>query len=79
MAKRSRKVAPVVTTIGDPIMRDLKDHDTKMHHDRRIKAPCPEDKGGCGATIGQRCWNLALLPTRAYLVGFHRARKAPKS
>jgi hypothetical protein len=58
-------------TYPEPVSSKAEAYAARMVRLAKRRAACPT----CGALTGQRCRDLTLLPTKAFALGFHRARK----
>ncbi len=58
-------------TFPEPVSSKAEAYAARQVRLAKRRGECPR----CGALTGQRCWDLGLLPTRAYAPGFHRGRK----
>jgi len=77
MGRRSKPKPKFTGPIGGAILQEIGSHDTKIRHGMmrsRIYRPCADEKYGCGALPGHRCLNKNMLPTRVFMIGFHRGR-----
>jgi hypothetical protein len=54
----------------EPVSSRAEAYAARQNRLAKRRGDCPR----CDAVRGQRCWDLALLPTRAYALGFHRGR-----
>ena len=54
----------------EPVSSRAEGYDQRQRRLAKRRGDC----GKCGAHTGQRCWDLGLLPTRVYALGFHKGR-----